>query len=710
MTRGPGSEQPELRKAAPERMAAAVLPVSAAAWGLAWAAHETGFVPPHDVFWGAAVTTAVSWGAAARYKDDVPPSLPWWAGIGGGLLAAADELGPLAWWPAPLLTAAWIVYAVAAARFARRHDAVVSAREWREAKGDWLERRHRWGLGGSHLLDFQQTRLGELYTVDVRGTGKRRSQLLASSAVAEHIAQEEGLDENRVRLLRHGPAGRIRVSVRRRDPWAEPVLHPLACDGHEITLPERRSILDLALVGQDPETGEPLAVPLCDENGAKRVSATANSGGGKGVLEDDLFEHVTACEDALAVHLNLSVKGGEDAGVWGPACWLTAYGPGQKQRAARILEVLAALIEWRTQNFRRGRYRPSPEHPAVVIFHDESDSEMAAVGQLLNVMATKGRSHGVAYVHFGQRNTREYVNPKARSQDNVRCTGLVQNSNEARHAGSGAGPDMSTYGEGRPGVWKVELLGARMSLGRTWVFHRTEAGHVEACERIAAGRADYQPEITGACREHLGSPLEALLATDVYARWAHERDGAEPPDGEPAGDGPGPAAAPADAPADPGGPAVSAAPGGARTALAGKDPLEEWLSMDATDHPDTDARAARVREKLAGARQALEEAAALPRPVPGLSPEQRAARAAERWRQVGEAARIPDGALPRLLEMLGGEGTTISRVAAEFRVKPWTARTWMEKLRGEGLVHVAGERKAARWRLLAPPPDGGDAQ
>jgi hypothetical protein len=42
-------------------------------------------------------------------------------------------------------------------------------------------------------------------------------------------------------------------------------------------------------------------------------------------------------------------------------------------------------------------------------------------------------------------------------------------------------------------------------------------------------------------------------------------------------------------------------------------------------------------------------------------------------------------------------------------VKKWTARTWLENLRGKGAAYVVGTRAAARWKLT-PPPGEGDSQ
>jgi hypothetical protein len=703
MSTGAGGDLPQLARTGAERAAASVLPAAMVTWTATEVMHMTGAVPVSDIVIGTVVLTAVSWGAAARDKR-IPSSLPWWLAVAGGWVTAGDVLGPLAWWPAPLLTAAWIVYAFLAARFAYSREAVTSAREWRDARAGWLARRHEWHLGGSHLLDFERTRLGELYTVGTRGTGRRASQL-ATPALAEVIAEAEGLAVSRVRVWCHGLAGRLMISVRRADPWAGVLLHPLACEDHEITLPERRSILDPAVVGQDPETGKPLLVPLCTENGANRVSITASSGGGKGVFEDDLFEHVTACDDAVAVHLNLSVKGHEDEESWGPACWLTAYGPAQKSRAAAVLKVIAAVIEWRTRNFKRGQYAPSPGHPAIIIFNDESDSALTALREDINTVVTKGRSHGVGYVHLGQRNTRDYVDPKSRSQDNVRCTGLVQNSNEAGKAGSGAGPDMSTYGEGKPGVWKVELLGGSMHLGRTWVFSASPAGHGAMVERVAQERAYDQPELSAGCREYLGSAYEALRATEVFERWARSQEPGATPAGD--DDAPAPDALPPAAalsPQDPAtAPAAPAAPG--RTALAERDPLEEMFQMDVD--PGTRERIDLIHEKLGGARRILEEAAERP-PVTAADPEALAARTAERWRQADEGTEVPAEVRPRLLAMLEGGGTTGREAAAELGVKRWKALTWLRALRSEGLARTDGEKRGTRW-VAAPPPGDGDA-
>jgi len=120
-----------------------------------------------------------------------------------------------------------------------------------------------------------------------------------------------------------------------------------------------------------------------------------------------------------------------------------------------------------------------------------------------------------------------------------------------------------------------------------------------------------------------------------------------------------------------------------------------------------------IAAKLGGARRMITETMARPAP-PEVPREALDALTAERWRQVGVEAVIPEDARPRLLEMLAAPpsaadprgGTTNSAVAREFGVSKWTARTWLQNLRNGDAAYVDGEKKAARWRLGPPPAEG----
>jgi hypothetical protein len=187
----------------------------------------------------------------------------------------------------------------------------------------------------------------------------------------------------------------------------------------------------------------------------------------------------------------------------------------------------------------------------------------------------------------------------------------------------------------------------------------------------------------------------------VFARWARGQGEAQPETDVETGMTAGPSAMPAQEPGDGAEAAVPAAKG---TVLEGEDPLQRWeTEMDDRERGRLDALAA----KLGRARRTIAEGRAMPAP-PQVPPEALAALTAEGWRQVGEAAQVPGEALGPLLEMLE-EGTTISAVATRFDVKKWTARTWLENLRGKRAAYVVGERAAARW-MLGPPPGEGDAQ
>ena len=67
-----------------------------------------------------------------------------------------------------------------------------------------------------------------------------------------------------------------------------------------------------------------------------------------------------------------------------------------------------------------------------------------------------------------------------------------------------------------------------------------------------------------------------------------------------------------------------------------------------------------------------------------------------------EATDIPAEARETLLLLLTPPGTTISEVARSVGVSKWTARTYLERLRTEGLVRMEGERRTARWLLNEP--------
>lgn len=113
-------------------------------------------------------------------------------------------------------------------------------------------------LDGSRLLKAEEHRTRWRFRVDIRGCGKTASQL-ASRDLAERMAAVLALPAARVRVhTDHSHAGVIVVNVQITDPWASAVPHPALAPGHVLT---RRSITDgPLLVGENPDTGEPLGI------------------------------------------------------------------------------------------------------------------------------------------------------------------------------------------------------------------------------------------------------------------------------------------------------------------------------------------------------------------------------------------------------------------------------------------------------------------
>lgn len=673
-------EAPELRRAPAERAAAAVLPACGIAWTSAQIMHWLAVPGGTGLAAATVVAASLAFGASGRWAK-IPRWTAWAiAGAGGWMSLAAAE-GPLHGWPYAPLTWAWTAAAVVAWRLARQHPAVLEAREWRYQRAEWLGKSSRWGLRGSHLLDFERTRLGERFEADVRGTGKRASQIEASG-IAELIAEDENLPVSRVRVVRHRLAGRVSISVRYADPWANPVFHPVAGDDPEIDLPDPCGIAGPVPIGQDPETGRILDVPLWGDAGGRNVSIVAIKGAGKTVVLDDLSERVTAAADALQVRVNLSVKGPAEAERWGPSCHLTAFGPHQKGRAGRVLAAVNRVIEWRAARYATSQYDPSPSDPLIVVIIDEADSAMAvpAVRKEADDIATKGREYGVVMIRAGQRGTTDYASAKTRSQDDVFLIGKVNRQGEAYHAAGSMGfslPDMATYGDGREGVWAVAELGGGHRLGRSWILGATRAEQGAAVARIARERAFAQPELHPDCREFLGESYEILLSTDVFAKWARKDNPATPP-----------------APRPPAAGNLVPSPSPVAT-LADGDLSHLDFDMELDD--DTRARLAEIDAKNAATRRVIEETRAMPAP-PEASPEALAASTAERWRQVGEQAQIPGEGRARLLELLR-KGTTIAEVDETFGIGRWTARTWLERMKQEGIARVDGKGRGSRFRL-----------
>lgn len=635
-------------------------------------------------------------------------------------LALASARGPLDGFPVPSLTIVWAVLTGIAWRLASLHPSILEAIRWRAARAEWLAQRHRWHLPGSHLLGHEETRLGERFTVDVRETNRLASAIARDSALPERIAMDKGIPRSRVTVTEGTPAGRVVIDIRERDPWADPIPHPAAVSGHEVELSPSPSITEPAGIGQDPATGRLLSLLLCGPGGGLNVNIVGTLEAGKTTLLSDISEFVTRATDALLIRINVSIKGPAEVHLWGPACHLTAFGPHQRARALKVLKVVAGIVEWRASQPRaRANWLPSRRNPHIVLLVDEIDSltEVPGARKALEVIHTKGREFGVTTVRAGQRGTAEDTGgAKVRAVDGLWCLGSLNRSTEAMHAAGDLGlrlPDVASYGEGNPGVWIVAEKSGSWRGGRAW--NLSEPADIAG---IAAARASSQPDLPEACKEFLGDEYAALVGSDIYARWARER--------EPAAASPSPAARSAGdggligdlaravrdghVKADPETEeallqALSIAEQGAGSDLdrlrAYEPEVEEILDGD----EDLQRRFGDLGRKLADQRAILEETARMPEP-PKVPEEKLKASSEERWRQAGEQARAEMSADQReALIALLADGTTIDLAAEALGVSPWKARCYLQVLLNDGIARLPRKGRGARWRLA----EDGDA-
>ena len=423
----------------------------------------------------------------------------------GAWVTAAVALGPLAG-PDHLLSVIYVLGAVIGYWWLRRHEAVRAAREARDGAARWVERKADWhrlsahlpGLRGSHLLEEQETLLGETRLIDTIGTGKLASQL-SYAAIAERLAEIDQVPMGRIDVAPDPQmAGKLWITTRRTDPWADPMWHPAAsgaCDPGApfagLMDPAQATIRKPLVLGADPETGAPLELPLWDSNGAKVVLIAASPGAGKSMLLDTLTERITACPDARLLQINLS-KGLEDS-WWAPLAEANAL-DGDAGRALAILQFAVDAINERPRGGRSTRvHQPTAAEPLFVVKMDEIDAVSGDPERkrLLRLIASKCRSEGWALVVAGQRPTAAWVGgADVRANIKYVVWGAFGRDSETRMAGGSDAielPSMGRYGEGNPGVFGVApqplgrqlRQGPRVLLGRR--LTRPAAARRRAC-------------------------------------------------------------------------------------------------------------------------------------------------------------------------------------------------------------------------------------
>jgi hypothetical protein len=665
----------------------APLPAIPAAWAAAEVLHLAA-VPAMYPAMGTLAAAGLAYGIASRGQDGEaerlsPAEVAGITAAAGGWLALGDAAGPLAGGFPPWLTMGYLAVSACGYCWLRTHSATRAARARRDAEAERLAAElaaktgwHRLapllGLAGSHLLSAEDTLLGETWLIDTRGTGKLASQVNVRT-LAERLGEIEMIPEGRIDVQRDRLPGRLRITIRRTDPWARALEHPAAHPGAGLPyaehLEEPSSVRKPLVIGIDPETGEPLRLTLWDEEeGGKVVMIVAKKGSGKTVLLNNISERVTACPDAQLLQVNLG-KNREDR-RWAPLAAGNALGRDEIGRGRRLLEWLVLAIEERSKGGDDSKVTPTPATPLLVVKIDEVDqvARDPVCKQHLSDIASKCRSEGVSLIIAGQRATAAWIGgADLRANVDIVMLGRFSRPGEAKKATGEeiSLPDMGEYGEGRPGVWLVYELGGGGGYERGRVFKLSEPADIEAIvERRAATRRPYVPEPALASLNDLWD-----LVTGDGLVDDEDEDGAYGP------------------------PAAGTAGG---------------LMPGTAD----------IAAKTAAARAALDVGSSL-MPAGGASEPASAALAAdvaaERTRQMlienyGDID-IPPAARAVLMRLLADPaGTNAEYAAGHIGKTKSTAHRYLSALRAVGVARLDDSGKKARYRLASSPVPAGPAR
>ena len=537
-----------LRHAPAERLPLPAVPV---VWTAAEIMHQVGV---SGMYPGAATVAAVLGGGWLGERNTRDPGrarmrgaeVAAVTGTAGAWLTAAAAWGPLAG-PDHLMTLAYLAGAGGGYWWLRRHEAVRAARARRDEAAAWREQKAAWHrlapllhLHGSHLLEYDETLLGDTMLIDTRGTGKRASQFRGRD-IAERLGELEMIPAGRIDVEPDRIPGRLRITIRRRDPWQHALAHPAVDPGSPyakyVEFPA--SCRKPLVIGGDPETGAPFPLVLWDQDeGGKVVFVGAKKGSGKSVLLSCIKERVTACTDARLIQINLS-KAREDR-RWAPLAIANALGMDatQTRQARRILRWVLTAIVARSEDpaLAASKVEPTPGTPLLVVVIDEIDAVAAdpECKALLARIASKCRSEAVALVIAGQRATVQWMGGgDLRANVDIAVLGRFARAAEARKATGEEFdmPDMGAYGEGHPGVFLVTELGGGGGYDRGRVFKLSEP---EQLDRIVADRVarqrPYIPEPGFARMAKLWAQITGAIPDDDTGSTDAGLDGTGGPD------------------------------------------------------------------------------------------------------------------------------------------------------------------------------------
>jgi hypothetical protein len=644
------------------------IPAAVALYGGGAVLHGTG-IPAMDVaVIGGIGIPAVTFGAvnhrSHKHRKDHPDTDPlaragkaaFGMMMAGMWAAAAARWGVLAG-PWDLSSVLYFTGTALGYGFLRYDEVNRGKRDWRNEKVRWHQVSKLYGLQGSHLERSEQTRLGRRMLIDTTGTGKRASAI--GRDTAERIAEHKRLPAVRVQVHPDRIAGRVWISIRERDPWADPIPHPVLDGQPEIELPETQSITDPLTLGQDPESARPLDLDAYDPEdfGARAILIVAARGGGKTVLLNNLRERLTACRDVVIWDINLS-KAKENR-RWAPACDLVAHGPDAKRDALAILRMARKAIEYRGNvNTDDAIHQPSPSSPAIVVIVDEGKALLgdAAIRDEMVRLNEAGRSEGIVTVIASQRGTGSHgTNTDLRANVDTFMLARVRSRTEMMHAAGEVGmelPDMASYGEGHPGVWLIGTHGGEHQTGRTFLLKHLD--DISAIADARPPRATLEPGL----REHLG---------DMYERIKNGR-------------------------------AVARAPGD------GDEKVPDWMKDIAKDlEPETTDIFEQMDQLAAQNTETRRMLAELDsQDLTELGPEHDAALAAsarERQKQAAEKIEIPGDHRSKILKLAAGDGVPMRDLIAALGVPKTGVWRYLYRLRVEGVIEKRGKGRASRWHL-----------
>lgn len=620
----PAGEIGRLAHADPAMLAAFTAPAGAVAWVSTWKAHHSRWYSATAATLAAGVPAWLAT-ASATGVANLPVLL-------GYTTAAAAGWSAVTW-----------------------SDVLKHRRALQAQRARWETVASAAGLEGSRLVREEQTKTGQKFTVDIRGTGKTAKQL-ANGDLDERIAAVLSLPHERVRVerdLRH--AGNIVIAVQTADPWEGTVAHPALEPAHA---PALSSVMGSPLViGADPDSGGDLALNVYDDQGAWHTNIMAATGGGKTTLYSNIIEQWTARNDTLTWAIDL--RKGTLPFFWGPAldasAGLTPDGVPEYDKALAIVQWGAEIIRQRSARSGGRNHRPTPQDPAVLIVVDEGDTLLGAdspvahlakphVGDILK----GGRSAGVALAYAGQRSVVQYTGTKdlhanAGNKIVLRVNRGAEMNNIVPTWELDGMPDMSTYAQGIPGVALVVGPDGTWRAGRVRDLHDLDA--VEALAR-RRGRpaAALPPAITAALDGYAGR--HGTAAPGIAAAAPAQRYAAAP----------GPSAVD-------------------RLGTLADDVADRLAGMPEPPDPPvsiTDLIAAR---NAINAAESQDPAANRAIPVP---------------------ARI-SGRILGFLERRGAQGARRDEIIAHTGMPVSTCKRWLAIMRDHGLIASEGSTRAARW-------------